>query len=158
MKVLRTISVLVLLVSMSLLTTLAKDKDKDKDKSKMGGGAEQQINSLEDQSRDAALKADTSFLENNLTDDYVSVNAMGKEANKATTIEMRKTGQVKYDSIDVTDKKIHMYGNTAIVSLDANVKGTLNGQDISGPYHVTRVWVKQGGKWKAAAFQSTKIQ
>lgn len=155
MKSVRMISILAILICLPMLAALGKDKDKGKSK---GGGTEQQIGSLEDRARDAALKADASFLENNLTDDYVGVSGQGKEANKSETIEMRKNGTVKYDSIDVSDRKIRVYGNTAIVNQKANVKVTVNGQDASGSYLVTRVWVKQGGKWKAASFQSTKAQ
>jgi|SRR5579864_213607 len=155
MKSVRMISILAILACMPLLAT-AKDKDKGKDKPK--GGAEQQIASLEDQAKDAAVKADASFLENYLADDYVGVGGTGKVNNKSEAIEMRKNGTVKYDSIDVSDRKIRVYGNTAIVNLKADVKLTVNGQDMSGPYRVSRVWVKQGGKWKIASFQSTKAQ
>jgi hypothetical protein len=150
MKNVRMISILLVLTCMPLLAALAKDKSK-------GGSDEQQIASLEDQSKDAAVKADTSFLENNMADDYISINPMGTESTKSETIAMRKNGQVKYDSIEVSDRKIRVDGHAAIVTFRADIKSTVNGQDMSGPYRVTRVWVKQGGKWKAASFQSTRI-
>jgi len=153
MKSVRMISILTILICMPMLAALARDKDKSK-----GGGGDQQIAALEDQSKDAAVKGDTSVLENTLADDYISVNPMGKEITKSETIEMRKNGQVKYASIEVSERKIRHYGHSAIVTFRADIKGTVNGKDVSGPYRVTRVWVKHEGKWKAASFQSTRIQ
>ncbi len=36
-------------------------------------------------------------------------------------------------------------------------KGQAYGQDAAGQYRFTRVYVKQDGKWKAVAFQSTRV-
>jgi len=54
--------------------------------------------------------------------------------------------------------KVRTYGNTAVLNAVANTKGTIKGNDISGTYHITQVWVKQGGAWKLANMQSTKVQ
>jgi hypothetical protein len=34
----------------------------------------------------------------------------------------------------------------------------MKNNDISGTYRIAQVWVRQGGKWKVANMQSTKVQ
>ena len=119
---------------------------------------EQKIKQSEQQLRDHVLKGDTSLAEQYLADDYVNVNAAGQMLNKNETIEAVKTGRVKYSSIDVTDERVRVYGDTGIDNVTSNTKLTIDGQDRSGQYRTTIVWVKQNGQWKRVSFQSTRVQ
>jgi len=58
----------------------------------------------------------------------------------------------------LSELKVHVYGDTAVAAGTSTVKGTYKGQDISGKYRFTDVWVKRNGKWHAVASQSTKLQ
>jgi hypothetical protein len=129
-----------------------------KEKGKKGGSVAEQIESLSDKGREAALKGDVSFLETNTTDDYTVIGGMGNVFSKSDAIQMRKSGDVKYSSIDVSDQKVRVYGNTAVLTATADLKGTVKDKDIGGKYRIGQVWVKQGGKWKIAHMQSTKVQ
>jgi ketosteroid isomerase-like protein len=117
----------------------------------------EQIKKLQEESREAALKGDASFLEKYLADDYIAVGEGGTIVTKDQTIQAFKSGAVKYESIDVHDTKIRTYGNTAIVDSLATVKVTSNGKPISGDYRATFVWVKQKGNWKRVSFQATQV-
>ena len=144
---------------LALQPAMAQTADKaPKEKAKKGGSVAEQIESLSDQGREAALKGDTSFLENYTTDDYTTVAGMGTAMSKSEDIQLRKSGDVKYSAIEVSDKKVRVYGNSAVLTATADTKGTLKNNDISGKYRIVQVWVKQGGKWKIAHMQSTKIQ
>ncbi|MFB3917650.1 MAG: nuclear transport factor 2 family protein [Terriglobales bacterium] len=150
-----------LLLVMVLLSSLAVAHDKKASENKAAGkagGAEGEIRKLDEQMRQAALKSDASFLEKHLAADYIGVSPEGREANREQSIQMRKSGAVKYDAIDVKDTKVRVYGNTAIVNHEALVKGTSNGQPFSMDGRATFVWVNQGGKWKVASFQVTPVQ
>ena len=52
---------------------------------------------------------------------------------------------------------VRVYGNTAVITGKADVKGTLAGNDATGQYMFTRVYVKKGGQWQSVAFQQTRI-
>ena len=129
-----------------------------KEKGKKGGSVAEQIESLSDQGREAALKGDTSFLENYTTDDYTTVAGVGAVMSKSEAIQLRKSGDIKYSAIEVSDKKVRVYGNSAVLTATADTKATLKNNDISGKYRIVQVWVKEGGKWKIAHMQSTKVQ
>jgi ketosteroid isomerase-like protein len=121
-------------------------------------GAEQQVKQLEQQVRNAVLKGDTSVLAQHLSDDYVGIAPDGQVLDKNQSIQNLKNGTVKYSSIDVTDERVRMYGDTAIYSGSADVKMTIDGQPQNGKLRATIVWAKQNGQWKRVSFQATPVQ
>jgi len=123
---------------------------------KSAGGAEDQIKALLNQSRQAVLKGDTSYLEKNAAEDYSRVGPDGKRVSKSDWINAIKSGDVKMESVETSDVKVRVYGNAAVATYAADVKGTNKGQDISGHNQITRVFVKQAGKWEEVAFHSTR--
>jgi hypothetical protein len=145
-------AILILLVAFWGATALAQGA------AQPGGGAEAQIKALDEQSRQAALQNDISFYEKYLAPNYLGVNLQGQELNREQSIEARKSGAAKTETIDVHDTKIRLYGNTAIVNHTAFVKGTANGHPFSGEARGIFVWVKQGGTWKLVSFSSVLVQ
>jgi ketosteroid isomerase-like protein len=85
-----------------------------------GGTVEQQIKTLSDQLAQAYVKDDTSFLEKYLADDYVGIFASSQLITKAESL---KPGAVKYESFDVHEMKIRVYGDTAVVTSLTSSKG-----------------------------------
>jgi len=118
---------------------------------------EQQIRTLHDQGRQAALKGDAGFLEEHLAASYFGIGGDGRLRSKAESIQNVKSGSIKYESIDERDVKVDTYGNTAIVNSMASVKLISNGKPIAGEYRATFVYVKQGGDWREVAFQATPV-
>ena len=121
------------------------------------GNAEEQIKALHEQGRQAALKGDSSFAEKYLADDYIGVGGDGQMRTKADVMQMFKSASLKYESINQRVLKIRTYGDAAVVNTEAAVKLRLNGKPTSGDFRAIFVWVKQKGKWKEVAFQSTPI-
>ena len=121
------------------------------------GSVEQQIRTLHDQGRQAALKGDAGFFEKHLTAGYFGIGGDGKLRTKAESVQDFKSGDIKYESIDERDVKVNTYGNTAVVNSLASVKLIANGKPIGGDYRATFVYVKQGGDWREVAFQSTPV-
>jgi 2-iminobutanoate/2-iminopropanoate deaminase len=123
-----------------------------------GGNVEEQIAALDDQVLQAYLKADTSFLEKHLADDYAAIYAAsGKLYTKAQDIESITSGDLKYEAIDVRERKIRVYGDTAVVIRLVSSKGTRSGKPFSADFRTTGVWVKHKGNWKVVAFQATRV-
>ncbi len=78
---------------------------------------------------------------------------------KAETVEMYKSGRLKWDAIDLKNRKVRMFGNAAIVTREDNVKGHMGSNEISGTYRTTVVYVKtKNGQWRDVTFQTTKVQ
>jgi hypothetical protein len=114
-----------------------------------------QIVELERQSKDATIHRDPGFSERTLADDYVAISPLGQIITKPETIAARKSGQLRYDTIEVSDMVVRVYGNTAVVTARADVHGRDLGEEFSGPYRFTRVWVRRNGHWQTVSYQAT---
>jgi ketosteroid isomerase-like protein len=124
-----------------------------------GGSVEQAVEKLDDELFNAAKTGDASVFEKNLADNYLRIDADGQMHNKAETVDMYKSGQRKLDTIDLQDRKIRMFGNTAISTRRDTLKGHTGSNEISGTYCDTVVYVKgKNGQWQDVSFQSTKVQ
>ncbi len=117
-----------------------------------------EILDLERQARDASLHRDADFSQRTLAEDYVAITPLGQVTTKRDTVSARKSGQLRYDELNVTDMVVRVYGDTAVVTARADVKGHQLGEDFSGPYRYTRVWVRRTGKWQAVSYQATVTQ
>jgi ketosteroid isomerase-like protein len=117
-----------------------------------------EIIDMERQAREASLHRDADFPQRSLADDYVAITPLGQVTTKQDSIAARKSGQLRYDDINVTDMVVRVYGDTAVVTARADVKGHQLGEDFSGPYRYTRVWVRRTGHWQAVSYQATVTQ
>jgi len=113
---------------------------------------------MERQAKEASLRRDPEFPQRALAEDYVAITPLGTVTTKQDSVSARKSGQLRYDTIDVTDMVVRLYGDTAIVTARADVKGHQLGEDFSGPYRYTRVWVRRSGRWQAVSYQATVTQ
>ena len=118
---------------------------------------EEQIKKMEKERAAAVVKADVATLEGLTSDDYILINANGQLSNKAETMNNIKTGVIKLTSNEVSDMKVRVYGDTAIVTGKSTAKGTIAGRELKGPVLFTRVYVKKDGTWKSVAFQQTPV-
>ena len=117
-----------------------------------------EIVDMERQAREASLHRDPEFSRKTLAEDYVAITPLGQVTTKADTISARKSGQLRYDTINISDMVVRIYGDTAVVTARAEVKGHQLGEDFSGPYRYTRVWVRKTGHWQAVSYQATVTQ
>jgi len=113
---------------------------------------------MERQAREAILHRDADFSQRTLAEDYVAITPLGQVTTKQDSVSARKSGQLRYETVDVSDMVVRVYGDTAIVTARADVKGHQLGEDFSGPYRYTRVWVRRAGHWQAVSYQATVTQ
>jgi ketosteroid isomerase-like protein len=117
-----------------------------------------QIVDMERQAKEASLRRDADFSLHTLAEDYVAITPLGQLTTKEENISARRSGQLRYESMNITDMVVRLYGDTAIVTARADVKGHQLGEDFSGPYRYTRVWVRRNGHWQAVSYQATVTQ
>jgi ketosteroid isomerase-like protein len=113
---------------------------------------------LERHTTEAALRNDANFTERMVANDYLAIGPLGNVITKRDSVSVRRRSQVHYDSIDVSELVVRIYGDTAVVTGRADVRGTDAGEDFSGPYRFTRVWIRHNGSWQAVAYQATATQ
>jgi ketosteroid isomerase-like protein len=118
---------------------------------------QEQLKKLETDRAAAVVKGDVATLEQQTSDDYSLINMNGQMSGKAQMVTAFKTGQTKLTSDEVSDMKVRVYGDTAVITGKADIKGTLGGKDVAGQIMFTRVYVKKGGQWQSVAFQQTRV-
>lgn len=118
---------------------------------------EQAVKQLDTERVQALLRSDTTTLERIIADDYTNTNNSGEVLTKSQLMAEVKSGDLKYETIDIGDVQVRVYGDTAVFTGRATVKGARKGEDISGQNRVTRVYVKQQRRWQLVAQQSTRI-
>jgi ketosteroid isomerase-like protein len=122
-----------------------------------GSSVEDQIKKIENDRAAAVVKGDVATLEALTADDYTLINANGQLSDKAQTMSAIKTGAIKLTTNELSDLKVRVYGDTAVVTGKSNAKGTIGGRELKGPVLFTRVYVKKNGKWQSVAFQQTPV-
>jgi ketosteroid isomerase-like protein len=116
-----------------------------------------QLKKLETDRAAAVVKGDVEALEKATSDDYTLINMNGQMSDKSQMVSAFKSGRTKLTSDELSDMKVRVYGDTAVITGKADVKGTLGGKDATGQIMFTRVYVKKDGRWQSVAFQQTRV-
>ncbi len=84
-------------------------------------------------------------------------HSSGKIEDKKAFIEALLSGKSDFMSIELTDQKITVSKEVALVRHQLTAQITDNGQASSIKLHVLLVWQKQKGKWKLLARQAVRV-
>ena len=150
------ISALIVAICCGLLAQDTKSSSAAKNRT-AGEQTVQQLKRMEKERAGALMKGDAGFFDRTTADDYTMITSSGELRNKARAMGDLKSGEVKFQSADVDELEVRVYGDTAVVTGRHTQKAQSAGNDISGQYRFTRVYVKQKGQWKAVAYQATHI-
>ena len=116
---------------------------------------EAEVRATEDRRIKALIEDDFATLEAIFADDLTYTHSNSIVDTKAAYIGALKSGTSKYEAIERKPSTVRVYGDTAIMTGDAQVK--LRNQPAPFWLRYTLVYVKQGAAWKAVAWQSTRI-
>ena len=109
--------------------------------------------------RIAMLKSNSAALETLLADDYTGITAKGAIQTKDQAIQNLKSGAIQLTALVISDRKIRVYGATAVVTSIAELTGSKSDEEITGRYRYTRVYVRNPqGQWKIVSFEASRIQ
>ena len=118
-----------------------------------------EIEHLEDSWRSAVLRGNVNAMDSLLAEDYMAISPSGTLQSKEQTLANIRAGTVHFTSIDLSDRKIRVYGTTALVTSRAEVTGTSPEGSLSGSYRYTRVYVRDSrGVWRIVSFEASRIR
>jgi len=118
-----------------------------------------EIDQLEEAWRNAVLKADIAALTSLLADDYMAITPNGTLQTKEQALANMRSGATHIASLEFSDRRVRFYGTTALVTSQADVKGTNATGDFSGTYRYTRVYVRNAqGIWKIVSFEASRVR
>jgi ketosteroid isomerase-like protein len=122
-----------------------------------GDKAAEAVRDVLKQMIDADRNEDANELDRTLDQDYVIIRDNGVVRSRAETLDGIKSGSTKFESFEVSDLQVRVYGDTAVATFHAAIKGSRAGKDMSGEFRETRVFVKRHGAWRAVLAQRTRI-
>jgi ketosteroid isomerase-like protein len=118
-----------------------------------------EIDKLEDTWRDAILTQNTKAMDTLLDDEYMAITPSGTLQNKDDTLENLRAGRVKFSTLNISDRKVRIYGATAVVTSLAEIDATTAEGQVTGSYRYTRVYVRNAqGQWKIVSFEASRVR
>jgi ketosteroid isomerase-like protein len=106
---------------------------------------------LENQWNAAYKRSDIAAMNSLLADDFVITIEDGTTFSKPGYIAHNGNSTVHVEVSDMSDLKVRMHGNTAVVTGAYHEKGTDKGKPYEYNDRFTDVWMNVGGKWQVIA-------
>ena len=120
-------------------------------------GLAEEVKRLNRQWMESYVRSDIAFLEQHLADDYMSTFPDGTILDKKGEIAALKSGDISLAEMTPSEMDVRTYGEAAVITGRSVIKAKVKGQEVSGEYRFTDVWVKQHNRWMAVASQVTRI-
>jgi ketosteroid isomerase-like protein len=118
---------------------------------------EQELLKLEDEFAGAVANNDVEALDGLLADDWIIVDPDGSIIDKARFLGIIRSGALSHESMENTDLRVRLYGNTAVVTALTTNKGKFMGQDFASCERATDIFVKQADRWQCVLTQLTRF-
>jgi len=89
---------------------------------------------------------------NVLFDDKCMFTHMGGTWGKTAELSTIKSGGIWYKKAEVYSVSVNLFNdnNTAILLNDIDLVAVVGGREVTNPFMVTEVYIKENGKWKMA--------
>ena len=112
---------------------------------------EQLIRQLDHERIQAQIGANAVALNRIYADDFIGIGPSGTVRTKPQVILDFTSGELKFQSITTDDVRVRVYGNTAVETGRSTMIGQDKGKAVPRDNRFTRVWIKDGGRWRLVA-------
>ncbi len=121
------------------------------------GRTEQTLRMMTEDLIQAYPKHEASVLDRILADDLTVTNPDGTSGDKAGEIGGLRSGKLKLESVTNDEVKVRVFGETAVVTGRATIRGLVDGREIQDQNRYTSVFVKRRGRWQVIALHVTRV-
>jgi len=126
--------------------------------SALAGEVEQAVLAAQDRRIALTVAGDLAGLGAAMSDDLTWTHSNANVETKAEFLEAIRSGKYRYKSMTFDDRRVRLHGDsTAIVSGTCRVQVTSGGREIDIKLRFTELYVKSGGAWRMALWQSTRV-
>ena len=92
-----------------------------------------------------------------LFDDNAVFVHMGGSWGKERELEVIGGGGIHYKKADVHEVSVQLIGSTAILLNRITLLAVVGGNEVTNPFIVTEVYVKEDGRWKMGSLSFTRM-
>ena len=101
----------------------------------------------------AIQRKDTDTLNQLYDDDYLLTGPDGRVVNKSDLVASVGNATLEEDSLELDDLRLRLFDNVAILTGRAVAKIRVRGEDYSGSYRGTGIFLKRQGRWEVIGVQ-----
>lgn len=105
----------------------------------------------------AQIHADAAALDRIYADDFIGIGPSGTVRTKKEVLADFQSGSLKFQSITTDDVRIRVYGNAAVETGLSTMKGQDAQIVVPEENRFTRVWIKQGRRWRLVSNHYSKL-
>ena len=105
----------------------------------------------------AMVENDAEAIGQYMADDWTIIGPDGSVGDKATFLELVKSGKLSHDVMESEDFRIRVYGDTAVVVARGVSGGKYQGQAFREVERSSCVFVRQEGRWKCVLTHLSRI-
>jgi len=149
--------IIVTLVALALTYSVPLTaQDKAKPASARSPNAEQEVLSLSKTKWRWMAERNVDSLTALFHDEAVFVHMGGSWGTKQE-LDVIRSGGIHYKHAEIFEASVRFIGNTAIVLNRIRLDAVVGGNDVTNPFMVTEVYVKENGAWKLGSLSFTKL-
>ncbi|MDQ6633310.1 MAG: nuclear transport factor 2 family protein [Gemmatimonadota bacterium] len=135
----------------------AQDISDSGDPNCRGSVRAQQLCATDSLFADAIRHNDVKTLAQLYADDYHFTTYRGSTSNKADQLRAFRTGEMRFDSAAVSERRVRLYDCAGVVTGRRRQTATVRGETRTGENRFTHVYVWREGRWQLVASQNTPV-
>jgi len=112
------------------------------------GAVVEEIRKVDQERIHAQVHADAVALDRIYADDFIGIGPSGTLRTKKEVLADFTSKKLTFQSITTDDVRIRVYGNAAVETGLSTMKGQDFGKVVPEENRFTRVWIKEGGRWR----------
>lgn len=148
--------IIALLTCCSILTAHLVSAETTANKDASAESVENEILKLSKDKWQWMSERDLKKLDNLFHDKAVFVH-MGGTMSRQQELDVIKSGGIHYKKADVHDVSVEVIGNTAICLNRITLLAVVGGNEVTNPFVVTEVYVREANNWKIASLSFTRL-
>ena len=82
---------------------------------------------------------------------------MGGTMSKSQELDVISTGRIHYKDVEIQEASVRFVGTTAIVLNRIRLVAVVGGNEVTNPFVVTEVYVRQNGTWTLGSLSFTRL-
>ena len=106
---------------------------------------------------EVTLKGDVDAFASYLADDYHALLTGARVRDKETWVSGLRAGTTTYQSVELSNLRVQLYGDTAVVFGDYTQRATSGGRDNSATGKYVNTWIKRNGRWQVVASAFSRV-
>ena len=105
----------------------------------------------------AIVRKDRDAIAANMTADFRHISGSGDVSTKQSFVDDLMAPDVRIDPYTVEDFEIRLYGDVALLSGRTRMTGSDGGKPFTSHYRYIDLYVRQGGRWRVASVQISRM-